>query len=464
MNVTEGFIRYSTSTRYEDLPENVVTVAKRVVMNTVAAIIAGSTAEGIKELASLMMEWGGKKEATLMLHGCQLPAHEAVMVNASMARALDFDEYNLNTGVHTGATVVPIALAASELCSGTNGKDFIAAVVVGAEIMSRMRLVPDLCIGVSGWTGEIFGGFGGAITAGRILGLTEDQMWNALGLAFSQASGTSQTIYDGVLATRFQQGFSARAGFVSARLAQKGLTGVRNFLDGKAGFYPVYYRGLKYNIGRLLDNIGEKYEFLNIATKPYPSCGFNMGPIENILDIMREQHLKATDISKIRLHVNQQMYNTVCAPPETRYRPETIADAMFSLPYVLGTATLKGSVELDDFMGDVMKDPKRLEMADKVEINVDSDIDKESKKLGLALSLHVMDVETKSGTVFSKKLYYAKGFPQKPMTLEDCTQKAKRCAPFAVKAVSEQKIKAIRELVENIEDVQDMAPLAMMLS
>jgi 2-methylcitrate dehydratase PrpD len=464
MDVENTVLDYSTSVQYEDLPDEVVQAAKGMVLNTFGAILAGSGAQGVGQIATLATQCGGKKESSIFLYGAKIPAHEAVFVNATMARALDFDEFNLKTGIHSGATVLPVALAAAELSENTTGRELITAIVAGAEVMSRMRLVPDFCIGVSGWTGEIYGGFGGAVTAGRILGCQRETMASALGLAYSQASGTSQAIYDGSLATRLQQGFSARAGLLSVRLAIKGISGAREFLEGRAGFYPVYYRGLAYDINRLIDGIGKRYEFLNMATKPFPCCGFLMAPIENILGIIRSNDLNARDIVKVEAHVNERMYNTVCAPPETRYRPKSIADAMFSLPYVLGTAMLRGDVSLEDFAGDKIVDSERLGFADKVEIRIDEGIERESQKLNLSLSLHRLVVETNEGEHFSKTMYYPKGFPQQPMTIEDFIHKIEKCAPAGVKPFPPDKIETLAGLVAQLEDQRDARSLVTLFS
>lgn len=385
-------------------------------------------------------------------------------MNATMARALDFDEFNIQTGIHAGSTVVPAALATAELTGSANGKELIAAIAVGAELMSRMRMVPDLCIGISGWTGEVFGAFGAAAVAGRILGLTESEMWNGLGLAFSQSAGTAQTIYDGALATRLQQGFSARAGVLSARLAAEGITGARDFLEGKAGFYPVYYRGMKYDIRRLIDRIGKDYRFLNLATKPYPFCGFIMAPAENLLGLMRKNHLSGDDIERIEVRVNEQMYNTVCSPEMAKYKPKNEADAMFSLPYVLGTLMVRGDVWLPDFNLESIRDPKRLSAAEKIGVVRDPGIDNESRSLNLALSLHEMEILTKNGRSLTQKLYHAKGFPENPMTMEDCEEKARRCAPFAVKKFPDQKVEVLRELIEHIEELPRVEDLTGILA
>jgi len=460
---TERLLDYISSVQYEDLPKHVIETAKNLIMNTYCAIMSGSGAEGIRQLADLIKGWGGKREAPIFLHGSTVPAHEAVFVNSTMARALDFDEFNLHTGIHTGATVVPVALAAAETFNSADGKNLISAIVVGAEVMSRMRLVPDFCIGVSGWSGEVFGAFGSTITAGRIMGLSKENMAHALGLAYSQASGNAQSIYDGVLATRLQQGFSARAGFLSAILATKGITGSHDFLEGSAGFYPVYYRGMGYDVKRAVDNIGEEYEFTNIVTKPYPCCGFLMAPIENVIDIMNKNTIKKENIREVVVRVNEQMFNTVCRPPEKKYKPQTPADAMFSLPYVIATAIQQGDVFLGDFSQKAIIDSDRLMLAEKVRIVIDEYIDKESKELNLALSLHELEIISVSGQHYAQKVYYVKGSPQKPMNMTDLSEKARKCSHYAIKNLSEDSVEEFKEGVMNLESQNDITSLTRLL-
>ena len=145
------------------------------------------------------------------------------------------------------------------------------------------------------------------------------------------------------------------------------------------------------------------------------------------------------------------MYNTVCSPRENKYRPQTPADAMFSLPYALSTAIITGDVLLEDFFGEAIQKPDRLECINRIETKVDEDIDGESKELNLPLALHEIDLRTKDGKCFSQKIYHAKGFPEKPMTMEDLFEKAKKCAPLAIKPFSEEKTDMLRDMIENLE-------------
>lgn len=465
MSIEEKLVNFVSSITYNDLSPEVILAGKKSIVDVLGVSIAGSAALAVKEMVNLVKEWDGKPESTVFLYDAMAPAHQAVLVNSTMARALDFDEYHMSSGTHPIPTMVPVALATAELCGKVTGKEFITAVVMGSEVMCRMRSVPDYCTGLSGWVGDICGVFGAAAAAGKLMRLSSEEMTNALGLAYSQAAGNVQGVRDGGggLTLALQQGFSARSGLLSAILAQRGIGGAKNFLEGQAGLYKTYYRGIPYDINRLLDGLGETYDILNLATKPYPCTGYINGPIENVIEIMRQNQLSGEDIDKVVLRVNQAMYNNTCQPREVKYRPKTGADAMFSLPYAVGSAIFRGDVFLEDFTSEAVKDARRLSEVDKVEIVLDPGIEEEASKLNLRLSLHVAEVKTKNGKSVSQKMLYAKGFPQKPMTLEDCAEKARRCAHFAVKEFSENRVSQLVEMVKSLEQLEDVRSLTKLL-
>ena len=125
MEIEEKLVDYILQTRFEDLPSGIVEIAKNMTLTILGTTIAGAKAEGCAELVSQIKEWGGKEEATVLLHGGKVPACNAVLINSVMARALDFCD-GIRPGMYVGATAVPAALAASELADGCDGEEFLA--------------------------------------------------------------------------------------------------------------------------------------------------------------------------------------------------------------------------------------------------------------------------------------------------------------------------------------------------
>ena len=457
MSIEEQLVDEVLSLQYDDLPPEVVTACKNSVADLLGVAVAGSTTAVANQLCGIVARWGGTPQSRVLLKGMTLPAHDAAFLNAAIGRALDFNQYHFRTGTQPTPTVIPVALATADLCGKVTGKEFITAVAVGSEVMCRMRMVPDYCSGLSGWVGDVCGIFGGTITAGRLMQFKAEQMLNALGLAYSQSAGNVQGVRDigGGATLALQQGFSARAAMVSALLGMQGLGTSKRFLDASAGFYEVYYRGIPYDLNRLLDGFGQRYEIMNLAVKPYPSCGYTLCPIDNVLDIMHAQNLSRQQVHRIVLRVGQAAYNNVCQPSEIKYRPRTAGDAVFSIPYTIGSAILRGDVFLQDFSSEEIQNVQRLREVDKVETVLDPAVESEASRLGLRLSLNIAQVVTDNGQVYEQKMQYPRGTPENPMTFEDCGTKARRCAQYA--EFAEERMDLLLEWVDQLEQLQDVS-------
>jgi len=464
MSVTSRLLDFVCELNYEDHTQQAIDAAKKNILNIFGISLAGSSEPSSKKVANLVMEWGGSQDSIIIAHSCKVPAHEAAFANGTMARALNLDEVHPPTGSHPFASIVPATLAVSEKRADVTGKEFVNAIILGAEIVCRMRQVPDFCLAVSGWVSEIYTVFGVAVAAARIMKLNREEISNALGLAYSQASGNAQAVYDGAMAYQVQQGFAARSGIISAEMSAKGITGSSNFLEGKAGLYPVYYRCLDYNINRIVEDIGEKYKIEEMFIRSYPVSGFLQAPVENIITIINENNLSKEDIDEVLLRVNNRMYRHVCIPSENKYRPKTMIDAMFSLPYVIGNLILKGLLTPEDFSKESIFDEIRLRAADRVKAIVDDDVERESIESGLSVSLHIAEVRTIDGKTITRKLKFAKGSPQRPMSIEDCGNKAQNWISRCIKPFPEAQLNKLIAIISNIENQKSVNKIAEIMS
>ena len=204
----------AAATTYGDLPPHVVQMVKIALVDTLGAMIAGTTAPGCKEVVDLVREWGGKRESTIVVYGDRVPAPNAVMANSTMARARELDDWHYDSGQHLGVAAIPTALAMAERQGGASGREFITAVAVGADIQCRVVLPLRNKVGVAPWTTGMFAPFAAATTAGKMLNLDEKKMLHALALAFTEASNTIQSHLDGSLAARIHHGMGSKAGVV----------------------------------------------------------------------------------------------------------------------------------------------------------------------------------------------------------------------------------------------------------
>ncbi len=235
----EALARHVCRTRYADLPTTAIGSARRDILDTFGCMLGGSGSAGIDALCSVIGYWGGRPESRVLLRGLRLPAPQAALLNASMGHALDFGD-TLDTGgsIHPGVSVLAAVLATADTVPRTSGRDVLLAVALGLDISCRVALASIVDRG--GHRTAAMGVLGAAAAAGKLVGLTEEEMRNAFGIAYSHAAGNRQCILDGALTKRLQAGQAASAGVFAAVLARTGFTGAHNVFNGRFGFFELY--------------------------------------------------------------------------------------------------------------------------------------------------------------------------------------------------------------------------------
>ena len=447
--------------RYEDIPPQVLTATKRSVLDTFAAMLAGSSAQGCPEVVAQVLEWGGKEQSTIFNYDQKVPIFLAALANGMMARAVDFDDVFEPGTMHASASIVPAAMAAAEMKGGLDGKQFLTAVTLGIDMICRMGRTHKIPSGLSGMNVTFqYACFGCAGVVGRIVDLDEEKMIHAMGLAYSQTAGNSQNLLEGTLATRFSQGLAAQAGVYSAVFARRGITAARDVLEGKFGYYPVYHGG-EYDVRNLLDGMGERFEGANVTLKKYPCCMHSHAAIDGILDISGDQDLNPEDVERVTVKINQQGFNFVCLPLEKTRVPQSIPEAQFSLPYAAATALVKRKVFLDDFTEEQIRNPHVLKVAQRVDCLVDPELDKSYQG---KVTPAILEIRTKNGKVFSRRVVERRGAPSNPLTMEEIEEKFRQCAPFARNPVPEDKIREILLFLKGMEDQDDVTRILRLFS
>ena len=345
-------------TRFDQLPATTLEAAKQDIGDTFGCLLGGSAAPGIAEILRLAERWGGKPECDALLLRAKLPAPQAAALNASMAHALDFDDTLDHGGsIHPGASVLGATLALAQI-TGAAGQDFVLAYALGLDVSCRIALAATVD---RGWhrTAAI-GVFGAAAAAGKLLGLGQDEMVHALGIAYSQAAGNRQCIVDGALTKRLQAGQAAGSGVYAAFLAQDGFTGASGIFAGKFGFYELYQPG-GYDIGRLTDGLGTAFRGDEVSFKPY-ACG---RPFHAVLDAalaLREMPgFGPGQIAGVDLALDAASYTDQFEGGPHKRRPGQIVEAQFALPFLVATALLRGKVGITEVAA--FSDPEVLALA-----------------------------------------------------------------------------------------------------
>lgn len=456
MDIASDLVDYAVGLNFDALPREVVDSAKKVVLDTLGVVIVGSTAPGIATLVDMVRDWGGKPESRILIYGDKAPVTHAGWINGAMARAHDFDEFHQKAIVHSAASIVPATLAIAEKVGGVNGKDFLCAVVLGMDIMARIGLSLKKSPTVTGTSTTYQAGtLAVAIAAGKLLRLDRREMLYALGIAYSQAAGNSQCVIEGSVMVHIQQGLTTQAGILSALLAQRGIDGPREVFQGKYGYFPLYHQN-QYDPSIVTRDLGKQFEITNVSIKFFPCCLCTHAAISAILQLSEEKRIDAQEVEQIRVGVTQGNYNVVCQPLERKRNPSSFKEALFSLPYTVAAALVRGHVSLEDFTREAIQDEQVRAIANKVTPMVDHAID---EQYGRTLGPAVVEVTLRSGKKRSCRVDFVKGHPNNPMTIEDVEIKFRNCLQFSAKPLCDKKASALIQAVKKLETIPDVSQL-----
>jgi 2-methylcitrate dehydratase PrpD len=441
---------------FEDLPEEVVEITKKEVLDTLAVAVAGFGQPGPKELLDMVQEWGGKEEATVV--GCKqkVPAPNAAQVNATLIHTRDYDDVHEQAVMHPGVATIPPVLAIAELKGGLDGKEFITAVALGVDMICRLGLGtrPGISPIQTGWHFTALYGYPtAALTAGRALGLDEEKMVNAFGIAYHQCSGNGQCTIDGALTKRMGPGFSVRGGVTAALLAQRGVTGAKNCLEGECGLFKVYHHG-EYDRQILTHDLGSFFEGINVSIKPYPCCRGVHPSIDATLAIKAKHDINPKEIKEILFATGAANYKLLCTPFEAKVRPRNPVDAQFSIPWGIATTLAKGRVTMGDYTPEAITNNDVLELTGKLKAEVDHSLDNPR-----GIEPARVKVTMKNGDTFTEEVQLALGTPSRPMSFDDCVKKFEDIVSFTGGWMKEKNVKKAIEFVANLEKMKDVTKL-----
>ena len=453
------FAAFAASFTVADLPPKALAAARLNLLDTLACATAGRSAPGAREVLDLVREWGGAPQAAIWCGQERVPAPNAAWINGVMAHARDYDDTHDAAILHAGVSVVPAAIAAAELRGGCSGADLLAGIAVGLELVCRLGVATTIGIIESGFIySSLFGYFGAAAAASRVLGFDAADTLNTMGIAYSQAAGTHQVTRDAALTKRMQPGLAARAAIVAAELTRRKVRGAQAVFEGKDGLFRTYLRG-GYDPAILREGLGERFHFVDLSYKPYPSCRFNHTAIDAALAVREQPGFDLARIRRIRVGVNNQAYEAVCTPPDIRAAPRTIVQAQFSIPYNVACALVHGRVLLGHFTDAGLRDPAVLRLAALAECRVDPEIERD---WGRTVSPTHIIVDTDTGS-FEDRVDLPRGHPAFPMTAEDTDAKLRDCLAFGAVAWPEGIAERLFNTIETIEELSDIGQLLRIL-
>ena len=350
MGITTDLARYCAGLGLSELPPEVVSRTKFLVLDLVGNIVrARHDAESTPALLAATRALGLAAGNTgVFADAARYTPAGAAFLNGCLAHSLDFDDTHAAGSLHPGAPVIPAALAAAEM-AGASGAELLAAIVAGYEVTCRLALA--LPAGAHYDRGfhptATCGVFGAAVAASRVFGLDAARMEDAIGIALSQSAGSLQFLANGAWTKRFQVGWAAMAGLSAATLAREGFSGPSEALEGKLGFLHAYAPSP--DPARVTRDLGTVFELMATAVKPYPSCRYGHAGIDAVLALRAAHHLRPEEIESITYGLSHAGLLLVGVPAEKRANPQNIVDGQFSGPFVLSCALVTGAMGWDSY-------------------------------------------------------------------------------------------------------------------
>lgn len=293
----------------------------------------------------------------------------AAFANASLIHILDFDDIHDEARLHPTCVTLPAALAAIQ--SGhVDARRLVESVLIGNEVMCRMgkALRPTGNGGVSNWfLTQVLGYFGATLTAGHMMGLSEERMIAAFGLAYMQAAGGKEPAFGvGANSRGIYPAFAAAGGVQSAIMAANGLSGPASAFDGAAGLFQIYF-GEALSTEQQAEILAPSgWVFSETEVKPWPSCRLSHPYVSECLAL--RAGLDISSIDRVVVSVNESA-NKLCQPLDQRVRPRTLADAKYSIPFMVAYTLVTGAVDLANLTEGALNDRRVLALAEKIRID-----------------------------------------------------------------------------------------------
>jgi 2-methylcitrate dehydratase PrpD len=358
MGLTQDLVEHIVGTGFDSLDAATVERAKWRVLDACGCALAGAEAPGCREMWNLVTGWGGAPESTILGHGGRAPAHNVAMLNSLMTRSYDYEpveaEFDDRTGpAHISGTTVPTALAMADK-QAANGERLLTALVVGDDIAARLGVNSGFDFSL-GWdnTGTI-NVFGATAIACKLLQLSEQQVFNALGIALNRLSGTMAGVFDKTLAFKLPIAFSSREGIVAAELAQQGFPGIDEPFLGPRGYFSMYCRD--HDADQVTKDLGKRF-YSDCVIKPYSSCRMTHAFIDCALAIAKTNDIDIDEVATVNIHATQRVADSFCGQPFSHSDLQQ-PDGAFSIRYCVAAVLLWREVGPPQFTAEFLHDQR----------------------------------------------------------------------------------------------------------
>lgn len=459
-SLTAYLAEFISSTKYSDIPNGVVQLGKKSILDGLGLALAGSVAKSgelvRRHLQGLGCTGGG---ASVIGSRLRVPARFAAFANGTAIHADDYDDTQLAVAkdrvygllTHPTAPVLPAVLAGAER-DRRSGRDFMTAYHVGVEVECKIAEAISPRHYQHGFhSTATCGTFGAAAALANLFGFSADLAGVALGIAGSQSAGLRENF--GTMMKPVHAGRAAESGVVAAEFAALGFTATSNILEAPRGFFRAAGGG--YDEGSIRGKLGQPWTFQDpgISIKPHPSGSLTHPGMTKMLDLIRVHGITPSQVQGMKVGTNQNMPNALI-----HHRPMTGLQAKFSMEFCMAILLLERKAGLAEFTDDVVNRPDVQAMIQKVDFGVHP----EAEAAGYDRMTTILEITLTDGRRIRDRADFGKGSPANPMSYEEVADKFRECAAYS-RWPSAQAEKVV-ELVRTLEDLRDVRELTGLLS
>ncbi|HEU0249000.1 MAG TPA: MmgE/PrpD family protein [Gaiellaceae bacterium] len=454
----ETIARWSAGLTLDQVPPEVVAHAKLHMLDTVGCGLAAHATGVAVEGRATMAELGGEPAATVIGLFEQLPAANAAFANAMLCHGLDFDDTHSDSVSHVSAVITPAALAAGEAL-GSPGRDVLAAVVAGNEVVCRIGMAASGEFHRRGFhPTAICGVFGGVAAVARLSDLDAPTTTRALGIAGSFAGGLFAYLADGTPTKPMHPAWAAHGAHLAVALARNGAAGPSSVLEGKFGLYHAFLGAEEgeIDIAGQLSDLGARWETPRIAYKPFPVCHFMHGSLGAAAAAAAGRTFAPDEIAEVVVTVPEAGVSLVLEPAASKVAPRSEYDGKFSLQYSVASMLVRGHVGVSDFTDEAITDPDVLAVAGKVRYET-----REYPSYPQAFPGGTR-VSLADGTSFEADFPYQKGGPENPLSADEVRAKYRANAAGALGHDATQRLEETILALDDIDDLhRGLSPLTL---
>ena len=407
--ITRTLSRYVAESQFDALPPEIKHEGVRAFVNWVGCAAGGSREDNVQRVLSLLIEFNGAPEATVVGRREKLDALNATFINSMSSGALVFNDTHYATVAHPTSPVAAALLALAER-QPLSGTEFLHGLVLGDEIQCRVGNI--LCVPPAecqvGWSmAGLVSGIGAAVAAAKVMGLDEAGIATAIGLAANQAGGLREA--HGTMASQFTPGHAARCGLMAAMLAARGFTCSATMLEGANGFAMAF--GQRPNFDAAVEKLGQAYEMSSLAYKPYP-CGFVIHPvIDACLEIAKTNTFDPARIECIELAVNPLAVQLANRPD-----PLNPNQALVSLQHWAAASLIFKAAGIAQLTGAAVHDSAVSALRRRIALTGDAATGREAASARVILA---------DGTGLEAKVLHCRGSAGRPLTDADLSEKTR---------------------------------------